>query len=59
MDLQTLAQVSQILGVTAVIAAVVFGLLQVRQFRVQRRDAAGQNWCVLFRMRSLHRLIRC
>ncbi len=41
MDLQTLANLSQIVGVTAVIAAVVFGLLQVRQFRVQRRDAAG------------------
>lgn len=41
MDLQTLANLSQIIGVTAVIAAVVFGVLQVRQFRVQRRDAAG------------------
>ena len=41
MDLQTLAQLSQIVGVSTVIAAVVFGLLQMRQFRVQRRDAAG------------------
>jgi len=41
MDLQTLANLSQVVGVTAVVAAVVFGLLQARQFRVQRRDAAG------------------
>jgi hypothetical protein len=41
MDLQTLANLSQIVGVAAVIATLVFGLLQVRQFRVQRRDAAG------------------
>jgi hypothetical protein len=41
MNLQTLASLSQILGVIAVVAAVVFGLLQGRQFRVQRRDAAG------------------
>src|SRR5678815_2553031 len=41
MDLQTLANLSQIVGVAAVIATLVFGQLQVRQFRVQRRDAAG------------------
>jgi hypothetical protein len=41
MDLQTLANLSQIVGVAAVIATLVFGLLQVRQFRQQRRDAAG------------------
>ncbi|CAN5577534.1 hypothetical protein BH18VER1_BH18VER1_10930 [soil metagenome] len=41
MDLQTLANLSQIIGVIAVVAAVGFGLVQVRQFRVQRRDAAG------------------
>src|SRR5437763_16691288 len=41
MNLQTLANLSQLVGVFAVIAAVVFGLMQARQFRVQRRDAAG------------------
>ncbi len=41
MNLQTLANLSQVVGVFAVVAAVVFGLMQARQFRVQRRDAAG------------------
>ena len=40
-ELQTLANCAQIIGVVAVIAAVVFGFAQLRQFRVQRRDAAG------------------
>ena len=41
MDLQTLANVAQILGAVAVVAAIVFGFVQIRQFRVQRRDAAA------------------
>jgi len=40
-ELQTLANIAQVIGVIAVIAAVVFGFAQLRQFRVQRRDAAG------------------
>src|SRR5438094_7938133 len=41
MDLQTLANLAQILGAVAVVAAIVFGFVQIRQFRVQRRDAAA------------------
>ena len=37
--LQTLANLSQVLGALAVVAAIVFGLAQIRQFRQQRRDA--------------------
>lgn len=37
--LETLANVAQVLGAAAVLAAIVFGVVQVRQFRQQRRDA--------------------
>ena len=37
--LQTLASLAQVLGAVAVVAAIVFGLAQIRQFRQQRRDA--------------------
>ena len=41
MDLQTLANLAQVVSALAVVAAVVFGLVQIRQFRLQRRDTAG------------------
>lgn len=41
MDLQTLANVAQILGAVAVVGAIVFGVVQIRQFRLQRRDTAA------------------
>jgi hypothetical protein len=37
--LDTLANLAQVLGALAVLAAIVFGLAQIRQFRQQRRDA--------------------
>lgn len=36
--LQTLADFAQVLGALAVVAAITFGLAQIRQFRQQRRD---------------------
>jgi len=41
MDLQALANIAQIVSALAVVAAIVFGLVQIRQFRLQRRDAAA------------------
>ncbi len=40
-DLQSLANVAEILGVLIVIGGVFFALLQMRQFRQQRRDLAA------------------
>src|SRR5687768_17533573 len=37
--LDTLANLAQVLGAIAVVAAIVFGLAQIRQFQQQRRDA--------------------
>src|SRR5687768_6473402 len=37
--LDTLANLAQVLGAIAVVAAIAFGLAQIRQFRQQRRDA--------------------
>ena len=37
--LQTLANLAQVLGAAAVLAAIIFGVAQIRQFRQQRRDA--------------------
>ena len=37
--LQTYANLAQVIGAFAVIAAIVFGMAQIRQFRQQRRDA--------------------
>jgi hypothetical protein len=41
MDLQTLASLAQVIGVAAVIAAIGFGMVQIRQYRQQRRDAVA------------------
>jgi hypothetical protein len=41
MDLHTLANLAQVVSALAVVAAIVFGLIQVRQFQVQRRDTAA------------------
>jgi len=41
MDLQALANLAQIVSALAVVAAIVFGLIQIRQFQMQRRDAAA------------------
>lgn len=37
--LETLADLAQVLGAVAVLAAIAFGIAQIRQFRQQRRDA--------------------
>lgn len=41
MELQTLANLAQVIGVAAVIAAIGFGIVQMRQYRQQRRDAVA------------------
>jgi hypothetical protein len=41
MDLQALANLAQIVGAVAVVAAIVFGIIQIWQFRMQRRDAGA------------------
>jgi hypothetical protein len=41
MDLQALANLAQVVSALAVVAAIVFGLIQVRQFQMQRRDSAA------------------
>ena len=41
MDLQVLANLAQIVSALAVVAAIAFGLVQIRQFQLQRRDAAA------------------
>ena len=41
MDLAALSQLAQVLGGVAVVVALVFGIVQIRQFRRQRLDAAA------------------
>jgi len=41
MDLMGLSQLAQILGGAAVVIALVFGMVQIRQYRQQRHDAAA------------------
>ena len=41
MDLQTLAAIVEIIGFATVFAAIVFGVVQIKQFRQQRRDLAA------------------
>lgn len=41
MDLNTLSQVAEVLGGVAVVTAVIFGVIQLRQFQQQRRDLAA------------------
>ena len=40
MDLNTLSQIAEVLSGIAVIVAIVFGVVQVRQFQQHRRDSA-------------------
>jgi hypothetical protein len=39
MDLEDLANLSQIAGTLTIVGGAVFGLMQLREFRIQRRDA--------------------
>ena len=41
MDLQTFSIIVDIIGSVAVIAAIIFGLIQIKQFQRQRRDMAA------------------
>ena len=41
MDLQTLSAYAEIFGFLAVVAAIIFGFIQIRQFQRQRRDLAA------------------
>ena len=41
MDLATLANLAEILGVIALITGIVFGVIQMRQFKQQRQEAAA------------------
>lgn len=41
MDLNTLANIAEILGASTIVGGVVFGVAQIRQMRDQRRDASA------------------
>lgn len=41
MDLQTLANLAEILGAVGIVFALVFGIVEIRQFNRQRQDAAA------------------
>ena len=41
MDLQTVIDIAQLAGTATVIGGTVFALMQLREFRIQRRDAAA------------------
>jgi len=59
MDLQALANIAQILSAAAVVAAIVFGLVQIRQFRLQRRDAAAAELVRSFHDPLFAQSLRC
>ena len=41
MDLQTIVDIAQLAGTATVIGGTVFGLMQLKEFRIQRRNAAA------------------
>jgi len=41
MDLETLANISQIAGATTIVGGTIFGLIQLSEYRKQRRDAVA------------------
>lgn len=41
MDLQTAANIAEILGAASILTALIFGLIEIRQFNRQRQDAAA------------------
>ncbi len=41
MDLETLANISQIAGATTIVGGTIFGLVQLSEYRKQRRDAVA------------------
>ena len=58
MDLQLLANLAEIFGVVLVVAGVVFGLLEVRNYREQRQEVAAMEIMRTFQSPEFTRALR-
>jgi len=58
MDLQTLGALAEIFGFMAVIAAIIFGFIQVRQFKRSRQDLAAIELARSFQNREFTQAFR-
>ncbi len=57
MELQTLANLAEVLGATTIIGGAIFALLQVREFREQRRQSVAVELAKTFQSPELVRAI--
>jgi len=58
MTLEALSNLAQIIGAIAVVAGIVFGWYQVRQFQAQQRNAVVAELCRTFYSRDLARAVQ-
>ena len=58
MDLQTLANIAEIIGALLVIAGVFFGLMEVRHYRQQRQETASMEIMRAFQSHDFTRALR-
>ena len=47
-DLQTLAAFAEIVGAGTIVSGLVFGLIQLRHYRIQQRDSIAQSLAQTF-----------
>ena len=58
MNLQTLANIAEIVGALLVITGVLFGLMEVRHYRQQRQEAASMEIMRAFQSHDFTRSLR-
>ncbi len=57
MELQTLANIAEVLGATTIVGGAAFALMQVREFRAQRRQAVAVEMVRTFQSAEMVRAI--
>ena len=57
LTLETLANLSEIVGASTILIGLVFGWIQLRHYRIQQRDAIAQSLTQTFYSRDLARAI--
>ena len=57
LSLSTLAKLAEVIGASTIVTGLIFGWIQLRQYRVQQRDAVATNLMQAFYSRDLAQVI--
>lgn len=57
LSLSTLAKLAEVIGASTIVTGLIFGWIQLRQYRVQQRDAVATNLMQTFYSRDLAQAI--